>query len=68
MSKQWSDYGEMLNSFKPFAPVHYYYKEQRVELLNKQLWFYKKYVNGIPLDYIKSGKEALDGPTSRRSV
>jgi hypothetical protein len=35
-------------------------QEQRVELLNKQLWFYKKYVNGIPLDYTKTGKE-LDG-------
>jgi putative ABC transport system permease protein len=64
MSKQWSDYGELFNSFVSFATGSTITQEQRVELLNKQLWFYKKYINGIPLDYIKSGKEAVDGSTS----
>jgi putative ABC transport system permease protein len=60
MSKQWPDYGEMFNSFHSFTSKSTVTQEQRVELLNKQLWFYKKYVNGIPLDYTKTGKE-LDG-------
>jgi hypothetical protein len=58
MSKQWPDYGEMFNSFHSFTSKSTVTQEQRVELLNKQLWFYKKYVNGIPLDYTKTGKEA----------
>jgi putative ABC transport system permease protein len=57
MSGQWSDYGELFNSYKSFSDDSKVTPEQRIELLNKQLWFYKKYVNGIPLDYIKSGKE-----------
>jgi putative ABC transport system permease protein len=65
MSKQWSDYGEMLDSYKPYAPGTTTTKEQNLELLNKQLWFYKKYVNGIPLDYIKSGTEATDNPNPK---
>jgi putative ABC transport system permease protein len=64
MSEQWSDYGELFNTFKLFATGSTITQEQRIELLNKQLWFYKKYVNGIPLDYIKSGKEATEGSTS----
>jgi putative ABC transport system permease protein len=64
MSKQWPDYGELFDTFKSFATGSTITQEQRVELLNKQLWFYKKYVNGIPLDYIKSGKEATEGSTS----
>jgi hypothetical protein len=54
----------LFNSFKSFSDDSTVTQEQRVELLNKQLWFYKKYVNGIPLDYIKSGKEEAGGSSS----
>jgi putative ABC transport system permease protein len=72
MSQQWPDYTTLLEAYEPFESetkaTSSITKEQRIELLKDQLWFYKKYENGIPLDYINKQNDVGNGQDSYDAI